>query len=153
MIRTEGLREFRQALKAVDADRELGKAHKKISKFVADKAETKRSRLESKFGSYEKMRGNIRPSAASTAARVRLVSQADSGRLGPASEFGAKFHPVFGNRVPQAQLSRRVWPRWSRKGYMIYPSVEENHDEIVDIYGKAVDEMTRRVFPEGSRGI
>lgn len=153
MIQVEGLKEFRQALKAVDADRELGKAHKVISKFVADKAETKRGRLESRFGSYEKMRGNIRPSSASTAARVRLVSDVGAGRLGPASEFGAKNHPVFGNVVPQAQLKRRVWPVWSRKGYMIYPSVEENTDQIVKLYGDAVDEMTRRVFPEGSRGI
>lgn len=153
MIQVEGLKEFRQALKAVDADRELGKAHKVISKFAADKAESKRERLETKFGSYKKMRGNIRPSSAATAARVRLVSKADSGRLGPASEFGAKNHPLFGVSMPQASFKKRVWPQWSRKGHMIYPAVEENQDEIFKLYGDAVDEMVKRVFPEGSRGI
>ena len=46
----EGLTEFRRALKAIDFDRDLGQAHKKVAGFVADRTETKRRSLAGRFG-------------------------------------------------------------------------------------------------------
>lgn len=123
----------------------LGRANRKASEFVVERAERRRKGLAGRFGSYRKLQGQIRASSASTAAQVRL-----HGPLANAAEFGAFVHPVFGRFFHQASFFRQVWPfHAGQQGHLIFPTIREHEDEITELYAKAVMEELRAAFPEG----
>lgn len=139
----EGLTEFRRALKDIDLDRDLGKAHKRVSQYVADESEKTRQKMTGRFGVYRHLEGKIRPSAAKTAAQIRIPSPVAAG-----AEWGAKFHTVFGRKVPASSMKRRVFPKWDQVGYLVRPTIQEHQDEILDRYGDEIETLSRRAFPE-----
>ena len=146
-LHIEGLDELRRELRRANLGKRLGQAHKRVAEFVADRAERRRSTLRAQYPSYRKVR--LKPSAAQKYAQVIVGHKG----VGHAAEFGAMVHPVFGRPRPQASFKRQVWPPWGGNdetaGYMVYPTIREHSDEIVDIYGDAVAKELRPAFPEG----
>lgn len=148
-IQVEGLAELRAGIKAMDPKlaREMGKTNRKVGKFLADKAAQRKGRLAGMFPSYSSRIVKIKPSTSQKQVVVTVFPAA--------AEYGAKVHTVFGRRMAAGEMRRRVWPAWSGNqwqagpsgdvGYLVFPTLREEGDEVADEYGEAVGRLVRDI--------
>ncbi|GEM_PF-5020550 len=113
-LRVRGLRDFNRTLKRID--RSLGKRTQKALKQVASEAADEiAQRMTSRYGALgRKGAKGVRPRARQTKATIALLG---SNPVVRGLEFGAIVHHVFGRRVLQRDMQRRVFPGWVGNRY------------------------------------
>jgi hypothetical protein len=145
----KGGKEFRRALKEASDEtnwnRELGKGHKKIGQFVAER-------------SKEYARGSDHPTTQHFADRVSGRGTAAAARVGtsmPVAFWGAKRRTGWNARNPDSRPQHPAWVgnSWAvgvvgQGPYGINPAIAHHLPQIVDMYGEVTDDVTRRAFPE-----
>lgn len=133
----KGLADFRRALKALEGDypKQLGQINQDVGELVVDQAE---HHAHDRGGPYlAALRlGGLKASKAQTAARIVLDGVRAPMIFG--AEFGAKRWPQF--------------DRWTGSGddagYALWPAVREKQDEAGEMYLDALDELSRKAFPD-----
>jgi hypothetical protein len=141
----DGLSEFRRNAKAIGdgMPKALGQANKRIGQRVGSLAERKRSALRSRYRSYSDSVTKIKPKGLQTGVSIQ-VSPA-------AAETGARRHPVFGVWRDQSKFKKQVWPNEKKgafkgrnaDGWLLYPTIEENFDEIGEAYIEEIAALAR----------
>jgi hypothetical protein len=134
-VRVEGLAEFQRALKAMDdkLPRELSKANKAAAEMVATKA---RAKASAQGGVAAKAAPNIK--AAAEQRRSKITIGGPKAPYGLGAEFGGQGRPS----------TMQFKPHRGREGYALYPTIRDTETEFMELYGKALDELTRRAFPD-----
>lgn len=143
-IHVDGLKELQRELKSLDAEwpKELRKANKEAAEMVA--ARTRRSFARG-TGVDPKVVPSIRALAQARSAAVKIGGQRFPFALG--AEFGGgKFGK--GNPTPAGGYTTQFRPHRGRAGYHLYPTLRRSTDEVVDLYGDLIDDLTRRAFPD-----
>lgn len=141
----EGLSDFRRAAKAVGdgMPKAVGQANKRIGELVIDRSSTRRTGLQSRYRSY---------SHSVTKLKAKAVQAGVSIMVTPAAaETGARRHPVFGVWRDQSDFKKRVWPEEKKgalrgrnnDGWLIYPTVEREYEEIGTAYLEEIAELAR----------
>lgn len=132
-VAVEGLSEFRAALKAIDLNRQLSKAHKAVAAMVANKA---KGQAESLGSVLAKAAPSIRPSGTQTGAAINLGGPAYPFALG--AEFGGQRRPT----------TRQFKPWLGRTGYALYPTIRDTRAETIDLYDQELKAIFRPAFPD-----
>ena len=134
-----GLNELRKHLRATDKTltKEIGRVHKRLAEEVVMPG-VKRRAAESRdsvSGGTTRLGSagarDIKPSGTTRAARIIAGKKTD---YLPGHEWGAKDYGQF--------------PVASKEGYLIRPAIEEKREEILERYGKALDEAVKPAFPD-----
>lgn len=133
-IRVTGLKELRAELRQVDAafPKQLQKANKKVAELIA---EGTRSVFSSMGGSAPKVAPTVKALASQTRAQVKV---------GGGSGVGAEVS--MGNLWGSARYKQ--FPAPVPAGFALYPTIKARSDEIVDVYGDALDDLLKRAFPD-----
>ena len=133
-VRIIGLSELRRELKAADAGfpKELQKANKKAAEIIA---EGTRAAFSSMGGSAPKVAPTVKPLAQQTRAQVKV---------GGGSGVGGDV--AMGNLWGSTRFKQ--FPPHINGGYALYPTLAARRDEIIDVYADALDDITRRAFPD-----
>lgn len=134
-IKVEGLRELRRELRNLEGDgawrKGLRDAGLKAATVVADDARASALRASNpRMGT--RAANTIRPLASQTSGRIAA---------GRASVPWAMGHIWGSNRYGQ-------FPQRKPGGYHLYPAIARNADRVLEIYGAAIEEITKRAFPE-----
>lgn len=144
--RIPGLEGWIGDLDSVDLSDAAENASRAAADVVVDEADTKRRALQSRFGSYARVK------LSSESIRRGSTVTVGPRRLSHAAEFGAQVHPVFGRFLPQASFSRQVWPPLARggddAGWLLSPAVREAEDEIVDRVESETVDTLNKAFPD-----
>lgn len=129
-----GLREMLSSLRDVDKalPKQVTAASKRVADVVADKT---RASFSARSGVAPKVAKSVRAQGQARAAYVRI------GDSSTPFWGGAEFGSI---RFKQFESWRGSGPD---AGYSLYPSIRASRDDIVRIYGDAVDEVLRRAFP------
>lgn len=123
VIKIEGAKELRSALRAMEKQwpRIMRDANKQAAEVVADEARRRAPLLTGR------LKGSIKAGATQTAGYVKAGTPA---------------------RVPYAAVQEFGWPGHSIAPQpYIYPAIEARSSQVVDVYGKAVERITRPAFP------
>ena len=146
-IRVDGLKEFRRELKALDAQwpKELRTANKEAADIVA---EGTRSSFLSRPGVAPKVAASVKALAQQTGAAVQIGGDRWPFALG--SEFGGG---KFGAGRPSPRGGHTTqFPAWRGSGpgagYSLYPTFRAKREEVIETYGRAIDRLTARAFPD-----
>ncbi len=133
-VDVHGLKELRRELRALESDgtwkAELRSAGQKAADVVA--SEARRSALSAsspRMGSVAA--GTIRALAGQTRATVA------GGRASVPWYAG---HEFGSSRFKQ-------FPGKRTGGYHLYPAIEKKRDEVIEVYGREIDNLTRKHFP------
>lgn len=147
-VEIQGLKSFQAELRSLSKDlpKELRPIHLKAANLVAPKA----------AASFASRRGVSSAVAASVKAmaqqRVAIVRIGGSGKAASAlgAEFGGGKYRK-GNPSPAGGYTSQFEP-WrgngARAGYSLFPALRSSTDEIVDLYGDALEDLARRAFPD-----
>lgn len=134
-VKVEGLRELRRELRRLARDdtwkADLRNAGMQAATVVATDARG------SALGATNPRMGTraantIRPLASQRNARVAAGSNAVPWTMGHI--WGSRQYPQF--------------PPVKKGGYHLYPAIQRNADKTLEIYGKAIETLTRRAFPD-----
>ncbi len=148
-ISVKGLDEFRRELKKLDdagLTDQLKDVNRKVADLVVDRAQGKASTRQER-----KAAASLR--ASRQAARAQVVGGNARVPWFTGAEFGA------GQNAPRIGPSGRrflgfnqfgSWTGNGRSaGNFLYPAIREATDEIVDMYGDAIEKIAARAFPDG----
>ena len=156
-----GLTEFRRSLNKVlteggpSGNDLLKAANWRVSQFVVEKAQARAAtvgRMQARAA--EALR------ASKTASRAEIVGTASSKvPFFFGAEFGAKPNILRKPRAaagwagPGRYYGYRQFLPWKKPGggntgYFLFPTMREESGNIVDIYGKEIDAIMRKVFPD-----
>lgn len=143
-INVVGLKELQRELKHLDAEwpKELRAANKEAAEMVARRT---RSSFARGPGVSPKVVPSIRALAQQRSAAVKIGGQRFPFALG--AEFGGGKYRK-GRPTPAGGYTTQFRPHRGKKGYHLYPTLRASTDEVVDIYGDLVDDITRRAFPD-----
>lgn len=135
----DGLDEFRRNINSIDKGlgKELGQHNKTIGKEVVRLSERRRNQMASRFPSYRSRYVKIKASASQRQVQVTIPG---------APEQGIRRHPVYGRWMNQADFRRRVWPKERKSGWVVRPTVEEEHDLIAGLYVEVITDFARGVL-------
>jgi len=137
-IDVKGLRDLRTELKRIGPEfpKELRAANKEAAEIIAVEARRRAPRGPHEGG------GRVQPLAGS----IRAVANQLRGQVavggarsphGPVLEFGG----TIGRRgTTGARTQVRAQPS-------LYPAIASERDEVVEVYGEAIDRLTSRAFP------
>jgi len=113
-VEVKGLRELNRDLRRID--RALGKrtqrALKRVSEEVVEDIRSRMTTREGRLGA--KGAKGVRARATQRKAKIALLG---SNPVIRGLEFGAIVHPVFGRRMLQRDMARRVFPPWVGNRY------------------------------------
>lgn len=134
-IQVDGLKELQSALRAADRDfpKQLRVANKSAADLVA---EGTRSSFASRGGVAPKVAPSVKALAQQRNASVKIGGPKYPFALG--SEFGSiryKQFPAWKGNGPDA-------------GYSLYETIRDKRDDVVEVYGDALDKLTARIFPD-----
>lgn len=131
-IEVEGLKDFQRALKDAGGDfpKELRLASKEAAKVVA--TGTRQSFL-SRAGVAPKVAASVKVLASQRGAAVRIG--------------GNKFPYALGSNFGSVRFRR--FPMFAGHGsdYSLYKTIKAKRDEVIEVYGEAVDRIARKAFP------
>lgn len=144
VIRIEGLNEFRRELKNIDSDlpKELRRGHKKVGDFAADRV---RPFAPGRTKAAIKGRGTQREATLKVGHNppysvAKMVgANRRFGWYGKAryrSSAGRQFQPHLGASWTPGQL------------YYIGPPLMASLDDIVEIWGEMLDDLTKKAYPD-----
>lgn len=134
-VEVTGLKELRRELRKLEGDgawkKDLRDAGLKAATIVATDAKASAMRASNpRMGT--RAANTIRPLASQTSGTVAAGSKAVPWTLG---------HIWGSNQF-------RQFPKRIKGGYHLYPAIEKNADKIVEIYADAIDDLTKKAFPE-----
>lgn len=134
-VRVEGLKELRKELRKLDKDgpwkKDLRKAGLDAAEVVAKDAKASAlAATNPRMGS--RAANTIRPLASQTSGTIAA---------GKANVPWTMGHIWGSDRFGQ-------FPERKKGGYHLYPAIAKNADEILEIYGKAIDAITKEAFPD-----
>lgn len=134
-VRVTGLKELARELKTIDRSwgKELAKAAKEAAKIIATDA---KRRGVSAGSTLAKAAESFKPGGTQRGGYVKIGGSDYPYALG--AEFGS-------DRYPQFQPWRGAG---QNAGYALYPAIRGKREEVVEQYGHAIDELTRRAFPD-----
>lgn len=148
-IDVRGMDEFRRALKQLDSQAEIEDQLKDVNKDVADLVVQKaRARaftpLQRKAAESLKAARQLRRAAVSGGgARYPFFGGAEFGADRGISRIGPRGRRYVGHNQFEP------WRGSSRDaGYFLYPAIRDNTEELVEMYGDAIDQLTRKAFPD-----
>lgn len=133
-IEVHGLIDLQRDLRAINRDlpKELRVVNMKAAELVADDA---RGRATAAGGALGKASPSIKAVAQQRSAGVRIGGSKYPFAMG--GEFGSIAYKQF-----------KPWRgSGGDAGYAVYPAKRDNTDRIVDMYGDALDELTKKAFP------
>jgi len=142
VITLDGMEEVRKNLRRIDdkLGKALGQVHKRLGSLIVGLSEMERSKMATRYGSYNMNRLKVKPSANQ---RRLLIT------IRPfAAESGIEAHPVFGNWMRASRMEQRVWPSKKSGGYLIEPVVRDNAKQITEEYLEAVSKLARDAIGE-----
>jgi hypothetical protein len=132
-IQVTGLRELSRSLKKMDdpaASKELRSANKRIAEMVAEDA---------RGAAY---------AVGGVAAHVAPSIKASAGQQSAGVALGGSAYPMAGGAEFGSQRYKQFKP-WRGNGpdagYFVYPAIRQDLDRIESEYGKALDELARKV--------
>lgn len=144
-VEVEGLKEFRKALKAADAQypKEIAKLHREIARLVQVRAVAAAS---GEGGATRHFASSARASGTQAAARITVAPKAN------AAFFGAKKRTGW-NAGNQGRPQHRPWvgagwePGGSGGPYGINPAIRASLDDIDRMAGDGMEDLYRKAFP------
>lgn len=134
-VEVRGLNEFSRALKDLNGDwpKQLRQAAKDAANIVASDA---KRRALAVGGAIRKAAPSIKGGGTQRGAYVKLGGARYPYALG--GEFGSIRYKQF-----------KPWRGNGRDaGYALYPAIRANNDEIVEQFGDALEDISRRAFPD-----
>lgn len=150
-IEAPGLKEIARDARRFDArlGKEMSRANKEISTFVAEKSQRGLAPLRDAGG---RGAAGIRPRATPSKATIALLG---SNPFVRAAAMGAELHWVFGRPIPQSAMQRRVWQPWigndwtPEEGlYGISPAISSAIPDVLETYADRLLEALSVVYPE-----
>lgn len=134
-VQIQGLAQFQRELKAIDKDlpKELKTAALAAAEVVATDA---RSRAESQGSVLAKSAPSFKAAAEQRRAKITLGGPQYPFALG--AEFGGRGRPT----------TQQFLPHRGRQGYAVYPAIRGTREEFIQVYERALDQLTRRAFPD-----
>jgi len=137
-VEVVGLKELRAELRSLGGSwpKELRTASKEAAELVADKT---RASFAGGRGSAPKAASTVKALAQQTGAAVRIGGGAGvGGQVAMGNEFGS--------------FRYRQFPGWrgsgAAAGYHLYPTIRDNTERVVEVYGDALGRLTKRAFPD-----
>jgi len=136
-VEVHGLREFRRELRQAGQQfpKELRQANKDAAEVVVPEVRRRAPKGPHEGG------GNVQPIVASV--RAGGTQRAGYVAVGGARSPHAPVYEFPGATLPRHASESRT--RVATQPY-IYPSLDAKADEVVEVYGKALDRLTRRAF-------
>lgn len=127
-----GLREFRTELRRISKDlpREVREANKEAAELLVDPARA-----------VARSRPHPRPGSALTAT-IRSTATQRSAAL----NIGNARRP-YGHGQEFGSVKYKQFPAPNRRGYILGEAIRENIDDVVEVYGARLDELSRAAFP------
>jgi len=141
-VTVEGLDEWRKGLARADLKDRVKQVNLEAARYVSTRADVRKAGLVMRYPSYGHV--TIKANKLLTGAAVTVGPRGQ----GYAAELGANVHPVFGRRIPQESMTRRVWPPHSTDGQMVWPVIKSDTQRILDIYDRAMAAELRPAFPD-----
>lgn len=149
-IQVEGLSEFRRELKKMMSDhpKAMNEANHEVAQLVVDRSQTKASSTSitnvagNRVGpsAFERLAGTMSAGKAATKSSVRFGGAGVPDAQG--WEFGAAAHRQFG-----------PWRgSGGDAGYVVFPTIRESREDIVEIYGDKLEDLAARAFPQRTFG-
>ena len=137
-IEVHGLREFRRELRQAGQQfpRELRQANRDAAEVVVPEVRRRAPKGPHQGG------GNVQPIAASV--RAGGTQRAGYVAVGGARSPHAPVYEFKGATLPRHASEART--QVTAQPY-IYPAIEAKADEVVEVYGQALDRLTKRAFP------
>ena len=135
-IKVEGLNEFRRELKKLEENLtpELKQINYELATQVTSWAQTKAAAVSPQASKAAKE--GLK--ASRTAARAQVILGSNRAPYALGAEFGA--------------LRWKQFQRWrgnaTGAGYFLWPSIRDHREEIMDIYGEALDKLASKAFPD-----
>lgn len=146
-VKVAGLRELSRELRKLDDAGLIGElkdANYAVASLVVDAA---RDRASSKM----ERRAADSLKASRQAARAQVTGGGARVPFFGGAEFGG-FSEQPRQRVTGTYTGFRQFKPWrgsgTGAGYFLYPAIRDETDRIVEMYGDALDEITRRAFPD-----
>lgn len=144
-VELAGLKSFQRELRSLSKDlpRELRPIHLRAAQLVAPKA-------AASFASRRGVPGAVAASVKAMAQqRVAIVRIGGAGKAEAAlgAEFGGGKYGK-GNPTPAGGHTTQFEPWRKGDGYSLFPALRSSTDEIVDLYGDALEDLARRAFPD-----
>lgn len=150
--RVVGLNELRRELKRLDDEdstewrKELARVNHDVAEFVVSKA---RPAMVGLGGMGARAAATLSASRSGVASRLSL-----GGPKAPFAE-GVEFGAISGVPRRTARGTVEGWNQFkawrgsgSDAGYALFPAMRDNEDQIIEMYGDAVDRLMARAFPD-----
>lgn len=134
------IRQLRKELRAVDAQKEMQKANKKVAEQVVVPEAKKRASK-----SYTNLAGGVARAGSRGVAAIR--ARATQTKAIVAS--GKASVPWMGGSDFGSSGRYRQFPPAKEGGRFLYPVIADKQQEIVDAYWDAIDDVIKNVFPRG----
>lgn len=156
------LNTFKRALGIIEKDlpKELRKEHKEIAEWIRILSDSRASVLG---GVHRHAMDAIKAVGRTNESAIRLAEGVSHPEVFGAEFGGGKYgagHPKSMTGDRPGKYGRPFggyttqFPKWRGSGkgagYIIYPTIAEHSDDIVDKYGDVVDRLAHKAFPEGT---
>lgn len=147
-IEVKGLKDFQRELRRID--KELPKELRQVSLTAANLvAEGTRSSFASRAGVTSAVAASVKALAQQRGAFVRIggsgKAEAALGAEFGGGKYGAGRPSPFGGHTTQFASWRGSG---SDAGYSLYPTLRSKTDELIDLYGDALEALAARAFPK-----
>ena len=146
-VAVHGLDELRRELKKLDGDQATNAL--KDANFAVAELVTKGAQGRASTKMEVSAAATLRP--ARQAARAQVTGGSGIAYFGGA-EFGAMRNQMRANVNGSPGLGFNQFRPWrgsgAGAGYFLFPTIASSTDEIVETYGKAIDEITKAAFPD-----
>lgn len=135
-IQVRGLKELRAALKVVGPQfpKALQRTNKSAANLIVGPARARMGQHSPRAGS--RAAGTIRALATGTRAQIGVGSNSVPWAIG--HEFG-------GGRRPTTHMFP---PHRGQEGYAVYPTIRAMREQIMDQYGRMLQDLTQTAFPD-----
>lgn len=152
-VDVRGLPALQRELRAIDKDlpKQLADANQRVARFIVDRA----TRKAKGIGALQ-----ARAARSLAAARQQRVAAIRFGGARHPEAMGAEFGAyrnilrASGRRDGKGrQVMVRGWNQFrpwrgnsTGAGYFLWPTIRDSNDEVIDIYGREIDQLLARVF-------
>lgn len=147
-VEIKGLKDFQRELRRIDKDlpKELRKVHMAAAQIVATGTRAKFARRPGVTSAVPK---SVKAMAQQRSAVVRIGGKGKA-EAAIGHEFGGGKYRR-GNPSPAGGYTTQ-FPAWRGSGgdagYALYPTLRQKTDELIDLYGDALEDIARRAFPQ-----
>ena len=159
-VAVKGLDQFRRELRAVaegggaDGEALLKEANQRVARFVIGKATARASGV-----GVMQLRAAQSMTAGRRSARAVIIGGSGAVPYFFGAEFGAKRNVLRKERRPAGWAAAGRWrgynqfetwkkPGSGNTGYFLFPTLRAESAGIVELYGREVDQIMKKVFPD-----